>query len=143
MGLHLGWIPNEPGLRSRAYDRAAPPEPEPDPAKVAALAAAQHARGMWARLLIVTGLFAIVLFCPLAAFAHARWAWGAAAGLALVDEIADAKALQGYHLLPSVRGDLLAKLGRTEEARAEFEKAASLTRNEREKTLLLERARRA
>ncbi len=83
MGLHLGWIPNEPGLRSRAYDRAAPPEPEPDPAKVAALAAAQHARGMWARLLIVTGLFAVVLFGPLAALAHARWAWGAAGGLAL------------------------------------------------------------
>ena len=83
MGLHLGWIPNEPGLRSRAYDRAAPREPEPDQAKVAALAAAQHARGMWARLLIVTGLFAVVLFGPLAAVAHARWAWGAAAGLAL------------------------------------------------------------
>ena len=83
MGLHLGWIPNEPGLRSRAYDRAAPREPEPDPAKVAALAAAQHARGMWARLLIVTGLFAVVLFGPVAAVAHARWAWGAAGGLAL------------------------------------------------------------
>jgi hypothetical protein len=83
MGLHLGWIPNEPGLRSRAYDRAAPSEPDPDPAKVAALAAAQHARGMWARLLIVTGLFAVVLFGPLAAVAHARWAWGAAGGLAL------------------------------------------------------------
>ena len=83
MGLHLGWIPNEPGLRSRAYDRAAPREPEPDPLKVAALAAAQHARGMWARLLIVTGLFAVVLFGPLAALAHARWAWGAAGGLAL------------------------------------------------------------
>jgi len=83
MGLHLGWIPNEPGLRSRAYDRAAPREPEPDPARVAALAAARHARGMWARLLIVTGLFAVILFGPLAAFAHARWAWGAAGGLAL------------------------------------------------------------
>jgi uncharacterized membrane protein YgcG len=83
MGLHLGWIPNEPGLRSRVYDRAAPREPEPDPAKVAALAAAQHARGMWARLLVVTGLFAVILFVPLAAFAHARWAWGAAGGLAL------------------------------------------------------------
>lgn len=83
MGLHLGWIPNEPGLRSRVYDRGAPREPEPDPAKVAALAAAQHARGMWARLLIVTGLFAVILFGPLAALAHARWAWGAAGGLAL------------------------------------------------------------
>ena len=48
--------------------------------------------------------------------------------------------LKGYHLLPSVRGDLLAKLGRFDEARAEFERAASLTRNARERELLLERA---
>ena len=47
---------------------------------------------------------------------------------------------RGYHLLPSVRGDLLAKLGRLDEARAEFERAAALTRNARERTLLLERA---
>ena len=67
-------------------------------------------------------------------------AFGPAAGLALVDEIAGEKALQNYHLLPSVRGDLLMKLGRTAEAKAEFEKAAGLTRNERERTLLLERA---
>jgi predicted RNA polymerase sigma factor len=49
-------------------------------------------------------------------------------------------ALQAYHLLPSVRGDLLAKLGRFDEARLEFERAASLTRNTRERRLLLERA---
>jgi len=49
-------------------------------------------------------------------------------------------ALQNYHLLPSARGDLLAKLGRNSEARAEFERAASLTRNERERTVLLDRA---
>ena len=49
--------------------------------------------------------------------------------------------LEGYHLLPSVRGDLLAKLGRVDEARREFERAASLTRNARERDLLLERAR--
>jgi predicted RNA polymerase sigma factor len=49
--------------------------------------------------------------------------------------------LKTYHLLPSVRGDLLAKLGRYEEAGAEFERAAALTRNARERTLLLERAR--
>ena len=53
---------------------------------------------------------------------------------------ADEPSLEGYHLLPSVRGDLLAKLGRLDEARAEFERAASLTRNARERTLLLERA---
>jgi RNA polymerase sigma factor (sigma-70 family) len=66
---------------------------------------------------------------------------GPAAGLALVDTLADEPALKGYHLLPSVRGDLLAKLGRTAEARAELERAAELTRNARERDLLLERAR--
>jgi len=65
---------------------------------------------------------------------------GPAVGLALADELLDVPALEGYHLLPSVRGDLLAKLGRTEEARAEFERAAGLTQNEREKALLLQRA---
>ena len=60
-------------------------------------------------------------------------AFGPAAGLALVDALADEPALARYHLLPSVRGDLLAKLGRTDEARAEFERAAALTRNARER----------
>ena len=67
-------------------------------------------------------------------------AFGPAAGLALVEPLAAEKALAGYHLLPSVRGDLLARLGRLGEARVEFERAAGLTRNERERTLLLERA---
>jgi RNA polymerase sigma factor (sigma-70 family) len=67
-------------------------------------------------------------------------AFGAAAGLALVDALVSEPSLQGYHLLPSVRGDLLAKLGRLDEARAEFERAASLTRNAREQALLLRRA---
>ncbi len=67
-------------------------------------------------------------------------AFGPAAGLELVDALAAEPALEGYHLLPSVRGDLLAKLGRADEARAEFERAASLTRNARERELLLERA---
>jgi RNA polymerase sigma-70 factor, ECF subfamily len=66
---------------------------------------------------------------------------GPAAGLALVDALADEPALERYHLLPSVRGDLLAKLGRHDEARVEFERAASLTRNARERGLLLLRAR--
>ncbi|MFD4657388.1 RNA polymerase sigma factor [Kitasatospora sp. NPDC058444] len=65
---------------------------------------------------------------------------GPAAALELVDELAPEPALRGYHLLPSVRGDLLARLGRVAEARAEFERAAGLTRNERERKLLLERA---
>jgi RNA polymerase sigma factor (sigma-70 family) len=65
---------------------------------------------------------------------------GPAAGLALVDGLASDRALKGYYLLPSVRGDVLAKLGRLEEARAEFERAASLTQNTRERALLLDRA---
>jgi RNA polymerase sigma factor (sigma-70 family) len=67
-------------------------------------------------------------------------AYGADSGLELVDALAGDPALAGYHLLPTVRGDLLEQLGRRDEARAEFERAASLTRNERERTLLLARA---
>ena len=66
---------------------------------------------------------------------------GPAAGLAAVDALRADKSLKEYHLLPSVRGDLLAKLGRMEEARAEFTRAAKLTLNERERELLLARAR--
>ena len=67
-------------------------------------------------------------------------AFGAAAGLEVVDALVAEGALENYHLLPSVRGDLLQKLGRLEEARAEFERAAALTRNARERQLLLARA---
>ena len=67
-------------------------------------------------------------------------AFGPAAGLEIVDELLSEASLKGYHLLPSVRGDLLAKLGRNAEARAELERAASLTRNARERQLLLDRA---
>ena len=65
---------------------------------------------------------------------------GPQAGLELVEALTAEPALAGYHLLPSVRGDLLFKLGRFDEARAEFERAAALTRNQRERALLLERA---
>ena len=68
-------------------------------------------------------------------------AYGPAAGLAIVDALTAEPSLRKYHLLPTVRGDLLAKLGRGEEARAEFERAAALTRNARERALLLERAK--
>jgi len=68
---------------------------------------------------------------------------GPEAGLDMVDQLAAEPALRNYHLLPSVRGDLLMKLGRTEEARGEFERAAALTRNERERRLSAERARAA
>jgi RNA polymerase sigma factor (sigma-70 family) len=69
-------------------------------------------------------------------------AFGPAAGLEIVDALISERSLKGYYLLPSVRGDLLAKLGRFYEARAEFERAASLTRNARERCLLIERAAR-
>jgi RNA polymerase sigma-70 factor, ECF subfamily len=68
-------------------------------------------------------------------------AYGPAAGLELVDALRNEGALEKYHLLPSVRGDLLKKLGRVDEARVEFEHAASLARNARERELLLDRAR--
>ena len=67
-------------------------------------------------------------------------AFGPGAGLELVDALTSEPSLRTYHLLPSVRGDLLAKLGRFDEADAELERAASLTRNTRERELLRERA---
>jgi predicted RNA polymerase sigma factor len=65
---------------------------------------------------------------------------GPEAGLKIVDALTAEPLLRDYHLLPSVRGDLLAKLGREDEARAEFERAAQMTQNERERRLLLQRA---
>jgi predicted RNA polymerase sigma factor len=67
-------------------------------------------------------------------------AYGPQAGLALLDQLDELPALSGYHLLPSVRGDLLDKLGRHEEAKAEFARAATMTQNEPERRLLLNRA---
>jgi predicted RNA polymerase sigma factor len=67
-------------------------------------------------------------------------AFGPGAGLELVDALASEPLLQGYHLLPSVRGDLLTRLGRFEEAHGELERAAALTHNARERRLLQERA---
>jgi len=68
---------------------------------------------------------------------------GPRAGLQLVDALADEPALRKYHLLPSVRGDLLQRLGRGLEARAEFERAAAMAQNTRDRSLLLARASRA
>jgi predicted RNA polymerase sigma factor len=67
-------------------------------------------------------------------------AFGPAAGLELVDELVDEPTMRDYHLLPSVRGDLLEKLGRRDEARGEFERAASMTQNTCERELLIARA---
>jgi len=111
--------------------------------------AACHARANtpeatdWVRIAALYAALAQLMQSPVVELNRAvavAMAFGPASGLALVDELADDPALAGYHLLPSVRGDLLAKLGRLDEARAEFERAASLTRNAREQALLLERA---
>ena len=92
--------------------------------------------GFYDRLDAVVGTPVIALN---RAVAHAM-AFGPAAGLALADALADEPALENYHLLPGVRGDLLFKLGRFDEARVAFERAAALTRNAREREVLLGRA---
>jgi RNA polymerase sigma-70 factor (ECF subfamily) len=110
--------------------------------------AACHARARtfeqtdWARIVGLYGELAALEPSPVIELNRAvalSMLMGPAAGLQLVDALAHEGTLDGYHLLPSVRADLLAKLGRFGEARAELEKAASLTKNEREKKLLLER----
>jgi len=112
--------------------------------------AACHARARapegtdWARIAALYAALAQLAPSPVVELNRAvalAMAFGPAAGLELVDALTSEPSLEDYHLLPSVRGDLLAKLGRFDEARAEFERAASLTRNVREHELLLERAR--
>jgi RNA polymerase sigma factor (sigma-70 family) len=111
--------------------------------------AACHARALtaaetdWPRITGLYGRLAQVMPSPVVELNRAvavAMASGPAAGLELVDRLMDEPSLESYHLLPSVRGDLLFKLGRVEAARAEFERAAGLTRNARERELLLERA---
>jgi RNA polymerase sigma-70 factor, ECF subfamily len=100
----------------------------------------------WARITELYAILAEVTPSPVIELNRAvalSMAYGPQAGLDLVDAIAAEPSLQGYHLLPSVRGDLLMKLGRPDEARAEFERAAALTRNARERELSAERARAA
>ncbi|GAA4949861.1 sigma-70 family RNA polymerase sigma factor [Streptomonospora halophila] len=108
--------------------------------------AASYADTDWAAIASLYGRLLEVRPSPVVALNRAvavSRARGPEAGLALVEELADVPALRDYHLLPSVRADLLHALGRTEEAGAEFARAASLTANERERALLLERAARA
>jgi RNA polymerase sigma-70 factor, ECF subfamily len=119
------------------------------PYALQAAIAACHARARtgaetdWARIAALYDALAERLPSPVVelnrAVAHGM-AFGPAAGLELVDALTSDPSLRDYHLLPSMRGDLLAKLGRFEEARAELERAASLTQNARERDLLLERA---
>ncbi len=119
------------------------------PYALQAAIAACHARARtaeetdWARIAATYAVLAQVAPSPVVELNRAvalSMALGPAAGLELVDELTEEPSLKGYHLLPTVRGDLLAKLGRFAEAKEEFERAASLTRNGRERTLLLERA---
>ncbi len=111
--------------------------------------AACHARARtgsdtdWARIVTLYDALAVLSPSPVVELNRAvavGMASGPAAGLEIVDALTAEPSLRTYHLLPSVRGDLLAKLGRFDEARAELERAASLTRNVRERHLLLERA---
>ena len=121
------------------------------PYALQAAIAACHARARtpqetdWARIAALYDALAQLAPSPVVELNRAvavAMAFGPAAGLEIVDAIAAEPSLAAYHLLPSVRGDLLQKLARLTEARAEFERAASLTRNVREKHLLLERAAR-
>jgi len=112
--------------------------------------AACHARALtpehtdWQRIVDLYGELAALMPSPVVELNRAvavGMASGPQAGLDLVDRLLREPSLRDYHLLPSVRGDLLVKLGRFDEARGDFERAASLTRNGRERELLLDRAR--
>ena len=132
-----------------ALERAEKLGGERGPYVLQAAIAACHARALtpeqtdWARIAALYAELAELTASPVVELNRAvavSMASGPAAGLELVDALVSERVLEGYHLLPSVRGDLLVKLGRLDEARAEFERAASLTRNARERQLLLERA---
>jgi len=133
-----------------ALDRAEQLGKDRGPYAIQAAIAACHARAAaaedtdWARIVTLYSNLMESAPSPIVELNRAvaaGMASGPAAGLELVDVLRNDRSLRSYHLLPSVRGDLLQKLGRFEEARAEFETAASMTRNARERQLLLERAR--
>lgn len=132
-----------------ALDRAETLGDEPGPYVVQAAIAACHARARtaeetdWARIAALYQVLVRLIPSPVVELNRAvalAMAAGPAAGLDVVDRLTEEPSLREYHLLPSVRGDLLARLGRYDEARAEFERAASMTRNSRERDLLLARA---
>jgi predicted RNA polymerase sigma factor len=119
------------------------------PYALQAAIAACHARARtpeeteWPRIAALYDALAQLMPSPVVELNRAvalSMAFGPAAGLEIVDALTAEPSLDKYHLLPAVRGDLLAKLGRDAEARAEFERAASLTQNARERDLLRERA---
>jgi RNA polymerase sigma-70 factor (ECF subfamily) len=141
------WLLIDRGLA--ALERAERLGGTPGPYALQAAIAACHARARtagetdWSRIASLYGALARLTPSPVVELNRAvavGMAAGPAAGLKLVDELRSEPALDGYHLLPSVRGDLLEKLGRLDEARAEYELAASLTRNEPVRRLLAERA---
>jgi RNA polymerase sigma-70 factor (ECF subfamily) len=136
---------------ARAEALSAKPGRSPGPYVLQAAIAACHARARsaeetdWAQIVGLYAKLGEVTPSPVVELNRAvalAMLFGPEAGLNVVDALTAEPALKTYHLLPSVRGDLLRKLGRFEESRAEFERAASLTRNERERRLLLERAAR-
>jgi RNA polymerase sigma factor (sigma-70 family) len=133
-----------------ALKRAEQPGGTLGPYTLQAAIAACHARARtadetdWERIVALYDALAQVMPSPVVELNRAvavGMAFGPQAGLELVDELVLEGSLEGYHFLPSVRGDLLAKVGRHEEARGEFERAASLTSNARVRDLLLARAR--
>jgi RNA polymerase sigma factor (sigma-70 family) len=135
-----------------ALERAQKLGGPPGPYALQAAIAACHARALvpeatdWQRIAALYAELAQLLPSPIVELNRAvavAMAFGPQAGLALVEQLASEPTLQSYHLLPSVRGDLLTKLGRFDEARAEFERAASLANNARERQLLLQRAEHA
>jgi len=132
-----------------ALERAESLGGRPGPYLLQAAIAACHARARtaaetdWRRIVALYDALVATAPSPVVELNRAvavAMAFGPAAGLELVDTLTSEPSLKGYHLLPSVRGDFLAKLGRLDEARAEFERAASLTKNARERDLLLKRA---
>src|SRR5881296_2247868 len=154
-----GLVPKEPEVHglvalmeiqaSRSLARAEKLGGALGPYALQAAIAACHARARaptdtdWARIAALYDALAELMPSPVVELNRAvavGMAFGPAAGLELVDALAAEPSLKAYHLLPSARGDLLEKLGRADEARAEFERAASLTQNARERDLLLERA---
>jgi RNA polymerase sigma-70 factor (ECF subfamily) len=139
----------EEGLVLVAAALAARPAGGPGPYALQAAIAACHAAAPtaagtdWRQIAALYGVLAAVQPSPVVELNRAvavGMARGPAAGLEIADDLHTSGALRSYHLLPSVRGDFLERLGRTEEARLEFERAASLTRNERERALLNRRA---
>jgi RNA polymerase sigma factor (sigma-70 family) len=132
-----------------ALERAEGPGGAYGPYTLQAAIAACHARARtadetdWERIAALYVALGQLMPSPVVELNRAvavSMAFGPAAGLEVVDAIVSEPSLKSYHLLPSVRGDLLAKLDRLDEARAEFERAASLTQNARERALLLDRA---